>query len=148
MAGKSHRTLGQTTAGKQQQPRRQPTKQQQQQQQMAIKKGTLPIRTKVRKMPKTAAVVLTCPPGQYDATMREAKEKIDLEECGIEKGKGPGIKRAITGALAFEFAGPDGYLHANRVAEKMAALFKQRRHKSNQADKDGRIKNPGSGGFH
>lgn len=55
--------------------------------------------------------------------MKEAKDKIDLIECGIERGKGPGIKRALTGALTFEFAGPEGHIHADKVAQKLREVF-------------------------
>lgn len=58
--------------------------------------------------------------------MREAKNKIDLTSCGIEKGKGPSIKRAMTGALTFEFAGPEGKVHADKLADKLRELFKDR----------------------
>lgn len=43
---------------------------------------------KKRNVPKTAAVILTCPRGQYDLAMKETRSKIDLTQCGVEKGKG------------------------------------------------------------
>lgn len=106
---------------------KQPGRQQKQQQKpTSAKKGTATSGNKKRKVPKTAAVILTCPPGQYDTNMKKARNKIDLTQCGIEKRKGPGIKRALTGALTFEFAGPDGQTQADKVANKLRELFSDR----------------------
>lgn len=77
-----------------------------------------------RKLPKTAAVVLTCPPGQYNEIMKEAKDKINIKECGIEKGIG--IRRALTGALAFEFPGPESQIQADNLTKKLNTLFQNR----------------------
>lgn len=85
---------------------------------------TIPASSKMRKLPKTAAVVLTCPPGQYNEVMREAKDKIDITKCGVEKGLG--IKRTLTGALALEIPGPEGHIHADNLAEKLTTLFENR----------------------
>lgn len=104
---------------------RQPGRQQKRQQKpMVAKKDAVTTSgNKKRKVPKTAAVILTCPPGQYDETMKEARSKIDLAQCGVEKGKGPSIKRALTGALTFEFGGPNGQAQADKVADKLRELF-------------------------
>lgn len=56
--------------------------------------------------------------------MKEAKERIDITKCGIEKDLG--IKRALTGALIFEFPGSEGQVHADNLAQKLTALFKDR----------------------
>lgn len=54
-----------------------------------------------RKVPRTAAVVLTCPAGMYEENMKEARAKISLPEMGVNEGVQ--IRRALTGAIKFEF---------------------------------------------
>lgn len=117
--GKSNKTEQQL-----QQQQQQQQKQRQQQKPAVVGKKVTPSKPRSRKVPQTAAVVLTCPPGHYEETMREAKNKIDLKQCGVEKG--PGIKTALTGALTFEFSGPEGHVHADRVAQKLRELFNNR----------------------
>lgn len=90
------------------------------------KKAGQPIKkvgttTKQRKLPKTAAVVISCPPGLYEETMREAKEKIQLKDCGIKGGLN--FKRALTSALTLEFPGPEGNVSADNLANKLRNLF-------------------------
>lgn len=60
-----------------------------------------------------AAITITCPPGTYEAMLREARSKIDLEGMGI-----PGVKirRAITGALIFEIPGEQSHERADTLA--------------------------------
>lgn len=63
-----------------------------------------------------AAITITCPPGTYEATMREARGKIDLEGIGI---KGVKIRRAITGALVYEIPGEKSHEMADTLALRL-----------------------------
>lgn len=56
-------------------------------------------RIPTRRPPRTAAVVLTCPPDSYPDAMRRARQKIKLREIGIDSIK---PKKAATGALILE----------------------------------------------
>ncbi|XP_024868578.1 titin homolog, partial [Temnothorax curvispinosus] len=56
--------------------------------------------SKVRRPPKTAAVVLTSLKGEYETLMKEARNKISLKDIGIEGPLKP--KRTKTGALLIE----------------------------------------------
>lgn len=80
-----------------------------------------------RKPPRTAAVTLTCPPDQYAATMRKAREIIDLDEIEIKSLK---PKRAVTGALVLEVPGPGREEKAvtlrNRMEEALAQMERVR----------------------
>lgn len=87
-------------------------------QQQNRRAGTTP---KKRKLPRTAAITISCPPGLYEETMREAKEKIQLADCGIKGGLN--FKRALTGALTLELPGPEGNVRADNLADKMRKLF-------------------------
>lgn len=69
-----------------------------------------------RKPPRTAAVTLTCPPGEYAQAMRVAREKINLRDIGIEALK---PRRAATGAIILEVAGPGGAAKAEALKAKM-----------------------------
>lgn len=71
---------------------------------------------KKRRMPRAAAVVLTCPPGQYAEAMKVAREKVNLEEVGVTAVR---AKRAMTGALLLEIPGPNGAERASALREKM-----------------------------
>lgn len=131
--GNTSNTMKRGQAAKIKETGRTVSKQQEQQQQRSRQRSaaegrgvTIPSSTKKRRVPRTAALVLTYPPGQYEEAMKEAKSKIDLTQCGIEKGKGPNIKRALTGALTFEFAGPEGHAQADKVAGKLKELFRDR----------------------
>lgn len=57
-----------------------------------------------RRVPRTAAVVLTCPPGSYKETLRLAMERIDLDSFEIN---GLMARKAVTGVKLFEVGGPD-----------------------------------------
>lgn len=52
-----------------------------------------------RRPPRTAAVVLTCPPDGYADAMRKTRQHIELKEIGIGPLK---LKKAATGALILE----------------------------------------------
>ncbi|KMQ89094.1 gag-pol polyprotein [Lasius niger] len=77
--------------------------------------------TKARREPKTAAVTVTCPPGQYEETMREARMKINLASLDIKEGVK--IRRAITGALIFEVPGKNGNALADKLARNLKKVF-------------------------
>ncbi|XP_029176328.1 uncharacterized protein LOC114944529 [Nylanderia fulva] len=79
-----------------------------------------------RREPKTAAITITCPPGQYKSVMREAREKIDLEDLGIKEGVK--IRRAITGALMYEVTGGKSQELADNLARRLKVAL---------ADKEG-----------
>lgn len=69
-----------------------------------------------RRPPRTATVTITCPPDQYAAAMRKAREAINLKKLGIKSLR---PKRAITGTLVLEIPGPDGVKKATTLREKM-----------------------------
>jgi hypothetical protein len=73
-----------------------------------------------KKPPRTAAVILTCPPGEYSTVMGQARSNISLTELEISNIK---VKRAITGALILEIPDLVGAKKADRLANKMANLF-------------------------
>lgn len=50
---------------------------------------------KKRRVPRTAAVIVTCPEGQYKEVLRLAMDQIDPASLGIE---GMTARRAVTGA--------------------------------------------------
>lgn len=54
---------------------------------------------KGRRLPRTAAVVITYPPGGYKGNLKLAVKEIDLASLGIER---MGARRAVTGAYIFE----------------------------------------------
>lgn len=58
-----------------------------------------------RRVPRTAAIVLTCPAGQYAETMAEVRVKIKLSEVGIQNGIT--TRTAATGALLIEVPGSE-----------------------------------------
>ncbi|XP_067208482.1 neurofilament heavy polypeptide-like [Linepithema humile] len=79
---------------------------------------------KKRRAPRTAAIMLTCPGGEYAATMRHVQERIPLKELGITGPLKPNT--AQTGAMLIELSGPDKGEKADRLASKMADLFADR----------------------
>ncbi|XP_029161111.1 uncharacterized protein LOC114932867 [Nylanderia fulva] len=77
-------------------------------------------------------MTVTCPPGQYERIMREARQKINLEDLGIKNGVK--IKRAITGALMYEVPGARSQELADSLARRLKAAL---------ADKEGvRVQRP------
>lgn len=83
---------------------------------LPVKPITKPDPVKVRRVPRMAAITITCPPGTYEATMREARKKINLEGLGIQ---GVRIRRAITGALLYEIPGEKSHEMADTLAQKL-----------------------------
>lgn len=71
---------------------------------------------KKRKPPRTGAVTINCPPGEYEAVLREVKSKIDLASLNIE---GLRVRPIITGALNYEVTGQDGGAKADALAIKL-----------------------------
>lgn len=61
---------------------------------------------------------MTCLPGKYEETIRQARQKVSLEGLGISGVK---IRRAITEALIFEIPGKDSH----ELADKLALSLRQ-----------------------
>lgn len=82
------------------------------------KKNQAPLAGKPprRRPPRTAAVTLTCPPGEYARVMQVAREKINLRDIGIEALR---PRRAATGAIVLEVPGPNGPEKATALRDKM-----------------------------
>lgn len=76
---------------------------------------------KARRKPKTAPITVTCPPGQYEETMREVRMKINLASLDIKEGVK--IRRAISGALIFEVPGKNGNALADKLARNLKKVF-------------------------
>lgn len=76
-----------------------------------------------KRVPRTAAVVVTCPPGEYRDNLRLATGKIDLASLQIN---GVGARRAATGAQIFEVGGPDRERKADALAERLREVLGQR----------------------
>jgi len=69
-----------------------------------------------RKPPRTAAVQVTCPPGEYAETMRLARARVNIKDLGIPELR---PRRARTGALLLEVPGADGGRRASVLAGKL-----------------------------
>lgn len=80
-------------------------------------KTTLP-----KKRPRTAAVMLSCPPGQFSEAMRVARECVKIEDLGIREMR---PKRAATGAMLLEIPGPDGAEKASVLKDRMAEALRE-----------------------
>lgn len=76
--------------------------------------------------PRSAAVVLTLQPEAvergvtYAAVLTKARQAVNLEELGITDVR---FRQALTGARMLEFPGAGGTAGADRVAEKLRAVF-------------------------
>lgn len=68
---------------------------------------------KKRRIPRTAAVIITCPEGQYKEFLRLAMDQVDPASLGIE---GMTTRRA-TGAQVFEVEGPNHHEKADALAK-------------------------------
>jgi len=77
-----------------------------------------------RRLPKTAAVCLTCTKEDYNylSAMKKAKTGIELESCGINEVS---VKRSITGGIIFEILGPDANDKALLLESKLKQLFNE-----------------------
>lgn len=78
-------------------------------------------KTKKRRIPRTAAVVLTCPKGTYAETMADIRRKIPLTEVGINTGIT--TKIALTGALIIEVPGTENGPKADALASRMREVL-------------------------
>lgn len=74
------------------------------------------VTSNLRKEPKMAAITVTCPKGKYEEILREARNKINIEDMGIQGIK---INRAITGALKFEIPGENTHKLADTLALRL-----------------------------
>lgn len=74
-------------------------------------------------MPRTAAVVITCPEGTYKDVLRLAMDRINPANLGIE---GMTARRAVTGAQIFEVGGPDHHLRADALAKSLREVMADR----------------------
>lgn len=80
-------------------------------------------KAKARKAPRTAAVTITCPEGQYAETISLARQKINLSELGIE---GVRARKAATGALVYEIPGEGKKEKADLFARKLQEVLQDR----------------------
>jgi len=69
-----------------------------------------------RRLPRSAAVLLTAPTGQYSEAMSRAKKEISLEALGISSLR---TRSALTGALLLEIPGVDNEAKADALASQM-----------------------------
>lgn len=76
----------------------------------------------LRGVPRTEAVVITCPQGQYKDNLRLATEKIDPASLGID---GMTARRAVTGQI-FEIGGPEKREKADALAAKIREVLADR----------------------
>lgn len=77
------------------------------------------------KPPRTAAVIITCPPGEYKMVMREARAKVSPIDCGIPAGGMRTVKTA-TGAISFEIPGEDNTAKADNFAAALKEALENR----------------------
>lgn len=78
---------------------------------------------KLGNAPRTPAVTITAPPGQYGDILREARAGIDLAPLGIAELR---PRRAITGAMILEIPGDKEGSKADALAGKLTELFANR----------------------
>jgi len=71
---------------------------------------------KRKRLPKSEAVVLTCPNEAYAEKLKEAREKIDLSKIGIQEIK---IRRARTGGYIFKISGEGKSAKADCLTAKL-----------------------------
>ncbi|EFN79150.1 hypothetical protein EAI_05699, partial [Harpegnathos saltator] len=76
-----------------------------------------------RKVPNTAAIIITADKEQYKGLLAEAKRKIDLTHIGIEKMK---TRVGATGALVLEVPGEERGKHADLLADKLREVLSDR----------------------
>lgn len=71
---------------------------------------------RARRVPRTAAITITCPEGLYGETISLARQKMNLEELGIKDVK---ARRAATGAILYEIPGEGKAQKADLFAQKL-----------------------------
>jgi len=77
----------------------------------------------LKRPPRTAAVQVTCPPGQSAVTMRLARERVDFKKLGIDEMR---PRRARTGTLVLEIPGTNGAAKADVLAREMQEALRDR----------------------
>lgn len=80
---------------------------------------------KRKRVPRTAAVIITCSAGDYKENLQHAVRSIDLTELEIN---GMTARRALTGAQIYEIKGPDNNKKADALANRLREVM---------ADKEG-----------
>lgn len=81
-------------------------------------------RPRARKAPRTAAVTITCPEGQYAETISLARQKINLSELGITNVR---ARKAATGALVYEIPGEGKKEKADLFANKLMEVLREKK---------------------
>jgi len=87
----------------------------------AAKKRREELRRAKRRVPKSAAVVLHCPEGEYAAAARRARAAINLQEIGIEEIN---VRKALNGDLVIEIPGEDSETRAKILATRMEGVLR------------------------
>jgi len=77
-------------------------------------------KAKIKRPPRTAAIVITSRDGSYADIMKKARSQISPEEFGAKDIK---PRRARTGALLLEIPGPDNEKIADNLAQKMREIL-------------------------
>lgn len=75
------------------------------------------------KAPRTAAITLTCPSGQYAETIAWAKQRVSPQDLGIDTLR---ARRAATGGIVYEIPGENRDLKADAFAQKLREALKDR----------------------
>ncbi|XP_070530002.1 uncharacterized protein [Cardiocondyla obscurior] len=75
-----------------------------------------------RRIPRTAAIVLNCPPDRISAVMGEVRTKIKLSDVGITDSVK--TRNTISGALLIEVSGENKEAKADALASKMKEVLK------------------------
>ncbi|XP_072750509.1 uncharacterized protein [Anoplolepis gracilipes] len=68
------------------------------------------------KVPKTSAVMITCPEEKYGENMAAIRKEVKLDQLGIKEGSLK-IRKGLTGALILEIFGEDKARKAGQLAE-------------------------------
>lgn len=89
-------------------------------------------RTRKRKLPRTTAVLITCQDGEYARRLKEAREKINLAEFGID---GLTLRVAMNGGCMLEIAEGDKVKKVDRLAAKLRATLESDRMKITRPSK-------------
>ncbi|XP_072761523.1 uncharacterized protein [Anoplolepis gracilipes] len=70
------------------------------------------------KVPKTSAVMITCPEEKYGENMAAIRKEVKLDQLGIKEGSLK-IRKGLTGALILEIFGEDKVRKAGQLAERV-----------------------------
>jgi len=85
------------------------------------KKRKEELRRAKRRVPKSAAVVLHCPEGEFAAAARRARSAINLEEIGIRDIR---VRKALNGDLVIEIPGEEAETRAKILASRMEGVLR------------------------